>query len=74
MKPDVRCNKGLRENGYVGPGNCSSLMYDVDWSKTKAYGLGINGLYLNLRAKAAVNGYSPPSTAAAPRFYSTHNT
>ena len=26
-------------------------MYDVDWSKTKAYGLGINGLYLNLRGR-----------------------
>jgi predicted AlkP superfamily phosphohydrolase/phosphomutase len=24
---------------------------DVDWSKTRAYGLGINGLYLNLKGR-----------------------
>src|SRR5262249_8647859 len=26
-------------------------MRDVDWSRTKAYGLGINGLYLNLKGR-----------------------
>ena len=26
-------------------------MTDVDWSQTRAYGLGINGLYLNLRER-----------------------
>ena len=26
-------------------------MQDVDWSLTSAYGLGINGLYLNLKGR-----------------------
>ncbi|MFC1739039.1 hypothetical protein ACFL1G_08330, partial [Planctomycetota bacterium] len=29
----------------------NSLRTDVDWSKTRAYGLGINGLYLNLKGR-----------------------
>src|SRR5262249_43241097 len=42
-------NSWLRENGYLGPPQCTSIMADVDWSLTYAYGLGINGLYLNLK-------------------------
>jgi len=43
-------NSWLRANGYLGPPECTSIMRDgnVDWSKTAAYGLGLNGLYLNL--------------------------
>lgn len=44
-------NSWLRENGYLYPANATSLMKDVDWSRTKAYGLGINGLYLNLKGR-----------------------
>ncbi|TMQ35281.1 MAG: twin-arginine translocation signal domain-containing protein [Planctomycetota bacterium] len=44
-------NSWLRENGYLGPPQCSSIMTDVDWSLTYAYGLGINGLYLNLKGR-----------------------
>jgi predicted AlkP superfamily phosphohydrolase/phosphomutase len=44
-------NSWLRENGYLGPPQCSSIMSDVDWSLTYAYGLGINGLYLNLKGR-----------------------
>ncbi len=44
-------NSWLRENGYLGPPNCSSIMHDVDWSLTYAYGLGINGLYLNMNGR-----------------------
>lgn len=51
FKRQFALNTWLKENGYVGPDNCSSLMYDVDWSRTTAYGLGINGLYLNLRGR-----------------------
>ncbi len=39
----------LRENGYIAPDDCHSLLTEVDWSRTRAYGLGLNGLYLNLR-------------------------
>jgi len=46
-------NTWLRDNGYVQPGNCKSLLNPrrgrlVDWNTTKAYGLGLNGLYVNL--------------------------
>jgi len=61
FKRQFALNTWLRENGFVGPGNCGSLMYDVDWSKTKAYGLGINGLYLNLRGRER-DGIVEPGT------------
>ena len=44
-------NSWLREYGYLNPGECTSIMEDVDWSRTRAYGLGINGLYLNLKGR-----------------------
>jgi predicted AlkP superfamily phosphohydrolase/phosphomutase len=44
-------NSWLRENGYLGPSHSTSIMKDVDWSQTRAYGLGINGLYLNLKGR-----------------------
>jgi predicted AlkP superfamily phosphohydrolase/phosphomutase len=37
--------------GYLGPRECTSIMKDVDWSRTAAYGLGINGLYVNLKGR-----------------------
>jgi predicted AlkP superfamily phosphohydrolase/phosphomutase len=58
-------NSWLRSNGYISPSNCSTLDRDqareitglynphvgVDWSKTRAYGLGMNSLYLNLKGR-----------------------
>jgi predicted AlkP superfamily phosphohydrolase/phosphomutase len=47
-------NTWLREEGYLQPPNCRSLMTVrplVDWSRTSAYGLGLNGLYVNLRGR-----------------------
>lgn len=44
-------NSWLRDHGYLGPPECTSILRDVDWSRTAAYGLGINGLYLNLRGR-----------------------
>jgi predicted AlkP superfamily phosphohydrolase/phosphomutase len=44
-------NSWLRDLGYLGPPECTSIMKDVDWSRTVAYGLGINGLYLNLKGR-----------------------
>lgn len=49
-------NSWLRDNGYLGvidpalredPG----LFGNVDWSRTRAYGLGLNGLYINVRGR-----------------------
>jgi predicted AlkP superfamily phosphohydrolase/phosphomutase len=44
-------NAWLREAGYLGPPECTSILKDVDWKRTAAYGLGINGLYLNLKGR-----------------------
>jgi predicted AlkP superfamily phosphohydrolase/phosphomutase len=44
-------NTWLRDNSYLGPPDCKSIMQDIDWSRTAAYGLGINGLYLNLKGR-----------------------
>ena len=49
-------NTWLRENGYVKPDDCRSLINParrplVDWRRTKAYGLGLNGLYINLQGR-----------------------
>ena len=44
-------NSWLRDWGYLGPRECTSIMKDVDWSQTTAYGLGINGLYLNMKGR-----------------------
>jgi predicted AlkP superfamily phosphohydrolase/phosphomutase len=49
-------NTWLRDQGYLGPGDCKSLLNPasgclVDWGKTRAYGIGLNGLYVNLRGR-----------------------
>jgi predicted AlkP superfamily phosphohydrolase/phosphomutase len=44
-------NSWLRAWGYLGPPECTSIMENVDWSQTMAYGLGINGLYLNMKGR-----------------------
>lgn len=47
---DVHLNAWLRDNGYLvmKPGKTTGYtILDVDWSKTRAFGLGFNGLYLN---------------------------
>jgi predicted AlkP superfamily phosphohydrolase/phosphomutase len=49
-------NTWLADNGFLGvrPGSTYSdaeMFVDVDWAKTRAYGLGLNGLYLNLAGR-----------------------
>jgi predicted AlkP superfamily phosphohydrolase/phosphomutase len=44
-------NTWLRDNGYIQPAGIASVTRDADWSRTRAYGLGINGLYLNLKGR-----------------------
>ncbi len=49
-------NTWLRDNGYIQPPNCRNIQNPgrgrpIDWSRTKAYGLGLNGLYLNLKGR-----------------------
>jgi predicted AlkP superfamily phosphohydrolase/phosphomutase len=49
-------NTWLKENGYLVLRDPSrkddpGLFANVDWSLTRAYGLGLNGLYVNLRGR-----------------------
>jgi predicted AlkP superfamily phosphohydrolase/phosphomutase len=44
-------NSWLRDLAYLNPQDCSSILTGADWSRTRAYGLGINGLYLNLKGR-----------------------
>jgi predicted AlkP superfamily phosphohydrolase/phosphomutase len=51
FKRQFNLNTWLRDNGYLGPPGCKSVLSDADWSKSRAFGLGMNGLYLNLRGR-----------------------
>ena len=61
-------NTWLLNHGYIklkggtSPGS-NEPFADVDWSQTRAYGLGLNGLYLNLRGRET-NGIVEPGAAA----------
>jgi predicted AlkP superfamily phosphohydrolase/phosphomutase len=62
-------NTWLEKNGYVTrnentSADSSEPFADVDWSRTRAYGLGLNGLYLNLRGRER-EGIVDPSQADA---------
>ncbi len=51
-------NTWLRDNGWLTlkPGaekKAESSVLDIDWSRTAAYGMGFNGLYLNLKNREA---------------------
>ena len=43
--------------------NSNDPFAEVDWSKTRAYGLGLNGLYVNQRGRER-EGIVEPGTAA----------
>jgi predicted AlkP superfamily phosphohydrolase/phosphomutase len=49
----LNLNRWLVENGYMSESGTSGAeaFVDVDWSATRAYALGINSLYLNLRGR-----------------------
>jgi predicted AlkP superfamily phosphohydrolase/phosphomutase len=62
-------NAWLKEHGYLvvkNPDmkNDPGMFANVDWSQTRAYGLGINGLYVNLRGREK-NGIVTESERAA---------
>jgi predicted AlkP superfamily phosphohydrolase/phosphomutase len=55
-KRAMHLNSWLRDEGYLALKNPNiekdpGFLLNVDWSRTKAYGLGINGLYVNLRGR-----------------------
>ncbi len=51
FKRQFNLNTWLRDNGYLGPVDSRSVLRDADWSVSRAYGLGLNGLYVNLRGR-----------------------
>ena len=63
-------NTWLLNNGYitrkaVASGDASEPFADVDWSRTRAYGLGLNGLYLNIRGREREGIVEPGAQADA---------
>jgi len=54
-------NSWLRKNGYLvcSPGGS---LHGADWDGTRAYGIGINGLYLNLKGREAHGSVNPKKT------------
>jgi len=62
-------NTWLRDSGYLavregGPRTSAGFFTNVDWSRTRAYGLGLNGLYITVKGREA-NGVVEPRDRAA---------
>jgi predicted AlkP superfamily phosphohydrolase/phosphomutase len=57
FKRGINLNSWLRENGYLalkdGEPGSGEWFRNVDWSKTKAYALGLGGLYVNQKGREA---------------------
>jgi len=53
----VNLNSWLHQNGYLalndGAVECGRYFDGVDWSRTRAYCLGLSGLYLNIKGREA---------------------
>jgi predicted AlkP superfamily phosphohydrolase/phosphomutase len=66
----VNLNSWLRDNGYLAlkDGAVESGKYfdGVDWTRTRAYTLGLGGLYLNIQGRESC-GIVPPAEAPALR-------
>ena len=59
----VNLNSWLYRNGYLalkdGKTESDEWFKDVDWSRTKAYGLGLGGIYLNQKDREAQGIVAP---------------
>jgi predicted AlkP superfamily phosphohydrolase/phosphomutase len=47
-------NRWLEQHGYLAvrdPTHRGDPLSDIDWSRTRAYGLGLNGLYINVKGR-----------------------
>lgn len=65
----VNLNQWLLREGYLalvpGAGGSREWLRDVDWSRTRAYALGLTGLFLNVRGREAQGIVQPGAEAAA---------
>ncbi len=62
-KRSVELNSWLHSEGLLalnaGAAVGGELFADVDWTRTRAYGLGLNGLYLNLQGRERFGAVLP---------------
>jgi predicted AlkP superfamily phosphohydrolase/phosphomutase len=65
----VNLNAWLHQNGYLalksGKTESGDWFEDVDWSRTRAYTMGLNGLYLNLKGREREGVIEPGAAADA---------
>jgi predicted AlkP superfamily phosphohydrolase/phosphomutase len=65
----INLNAWLRDNGYLvlenGATESGRYFKGVDWSRTRAYTLGLGGLYLNLQGREAQGVVKPGAEAEA---------
>ena len=65
----VNLNAWLHQNGYLalksGKIESGDWFEDVDWSKTRAYTMGLNGLYLNIKGREREGIVAPGKEAEA---------
>lgn len=65
----VNVNTWLHSNGYLalkeGTDGSSEWLRDVDWSRTRAYCLGLTGLFFNLKGREGEGIVEPGEEAAA---------
>lgn len=51
----VNLNNWLRDEGYLVPKDAnapwSGILENVDWTRSRAYAIGLNGIYLNVRGR-----------------------
>ncbi len=71
FKSFARCmnlNAWLHQNGYLalkdGKSESGDWFEDVDWSRTRAYTMGLNGLYLNIKGREKQGTVDPADAEA----------
>jgi hypothetical protein len=64
----VNLNRWLLDHGFLalkpGADGRAEWLHDVDWSRTRAYALGLTGIFLNLQGRES-QGIVPPGAEAA---------
>lgn len=59
----VNLNSWLMKNGFLvlnqGKSQGEEFFKDIDWSKTKAYALGLGGIYINIKGRESQGIVSP---------------
>lgn len=64
----VNLNSWFLQNGYLalvdGKAESGEWFHDVDWERTRAYALGLGGVYLNLKGREAKGVVAPGEEAS----------